>query len=114
MHFHTVGVPGFTGGSRAPPQCSGTSYVHAQSPSGYSHHCEYDVQRPLAAAYDAIGSGEAVGMRHVLAATVAEYQKLGLRVPASGFAAASATLPGQTTVTRLGDTHIEGEAGDGG
>ena len=68
----------------------------------------------LAAAYDAIGSGEAVGMRHVLAATVAEYQKLGRRVPASGFAAASATLPGQTTVTRLGDTHIEGEADDGG
>ncbi len=39
----------------------------------------------LAAAYDAIASGCAVGMRHVLAATVAEYQKLGRRVPANGF-----------------------------
>jgi hypothetical protein len=40
----------------------------------------------LAAAYDAIAAGQPVGMRHVLAATVAEYHKLGRRVPADVFA----------------------------
>ncbi|MCV2395225.1 ATP-binding protein [Actinotalea sp. M2MS4P-6] len=40
----------------------------------------------LAAAYDAIAAGEVVGMRHVLAALVAEFQKLGRRVPVDGFA----------------------------
>ena len=40
----------------------------------------------LAAAYDAVAAGELVGMRHVLAATVAEHHKLGRRVPEHGFA----------------------------
>lgn len=39
----------------------------------------------LAAVYDATAEGEPVGMRHVLAAAVGEYHKLGRRIPASGF-----------------------------
>lgn len=39
----------------------------------------------LAAAYDAVAAGELVGMRHVLAATVAEHHKLGRRVPEHAF-----------------------------
>ncbi|WP_372729291.1 ATP-binding protein [Nocardioides sp.] len=35
----------------------------------------------LASAYDAVAADEAVGQRHVLAATVAEYRKLGRMVP---------------------------------
>jgi hypothetical protein len=41
----------------------------------------------LAAAYDAISAGEAVGMRHVVEATVREYRKLGKIVPDHGFTA---------------------------
>jgi predicted nucleic acid-binding protein len=39
----------------------------------------------LAAWYDAAAAGEPVGMRHVLAATAGEYQKLGRRIPAGRF-----------------------------
>jgi len=39
----------------------------------------------VAAGYDAAIEGTAPGMRHVVAATVAEYSKLGRRVPAGGF-----------------------------
>jgi hypothetical protein len=41
----------------------------------------------LAAAYDAISAGEAVGMRHVVDATVREYRKLGKVVPDHSFTA---------------------------
>lgn len=40
----------------------------------------------LAAAYDAAGADETVGMRHVVAATVREYHKLGRVLPEHGFA----------------------------
>ena len=40
----------------------------------------------LASVYDSISAGEAVGMRHILTATVDEYRKLGRRVPDDGFA----------------------------
>jgi hypothetical protein len=43
----------------------------------------------LAAAYDATGAGEPVGMRHVAAATVREYRKLGRVVPEHAFTAVS-------------------------
>ena len=39
----------------------------------------------LAAAYDALSASEQVGMRHVAAATVREYRKLGKVVPEAGF-----------------------------
>jgi hypothetical protein len=39
----------------------------------------------LAAAYDAVGAGEPVGMRHVVAATLQEYRKLGRVLPEHGF-----------------------------
>jgi SpoVK/Ycf46/Vps4 family AAA+-type ATPase len=39
----------------------------------------------LAAAYDATGAGEPVGMRHLAASAVAEYKKLGRRVPEHRF-----------------------------
>jgi hypothetical protein len=39
----------------------------------------------LASLYDSIAAGEPLGMRHILASTVREYQKLGRRVPAHGF-----------------------------
>lgn len=39
----------------------------------------------LAAAYDAVSSGEQPGMRHVIGATAREYRKLGRRVPEHGF-----------------------------
>ena len=39
----------------------------------------------LAAAYDEAVAGEAVGMRHLTAAVVAEYQKLGRVQPDHGF-----------------------------
>jgi predicted nucleic acid-binding protein len=39
----------------------------------------------VAAVYDATAEEESVGMRHVLAAAVGEYQKLGRRIPAGGF-----------------------------
>jgi hypothetical protein len=39
----------------------------------------------LAAAYDAVSSGERPGMRHVIEATEREYRKLGRRVPEHGF-----------------------------
>ncbi len=41
----------------------------------------------LAAAYDAAADGTGVGMRHLKAATVGEFLKLGRRVPAHGFGA---------------------------
>jgi SpoVK/Ycf46/Vps4 family AAA+-type ATPase len=50
----------------------------------------------LAAAYDAVSAGEAVGMRHVTAATVREYRKLGRVLPEHGFA----PLSGDTAVRR--------------
>ncbi|HEU5005883.1 MAG TPA: ATP-binding protein, partial [Jatrophihabitantaceae bacterium] len=39
----------------------------------------------LAAAYDAVSAGERVGMRHVVAATLGEYRKLGRVLPEHGF-----------------------------
>ena len=39
----------------------------------------------LAAAYDALSAEQPVGMRHLAAAAVAEYRKLGRRVPEHGF-----------------------------
>jgi len=38
-----------------------------------------------AAAFDAVGAGEPVGMRHIAVATLAEYQKLGRVLPEHGF-----------------------------
>jgi hypothetical protein len=38
-----------------------------------------------AAAFDAVGLGEPVGMRHIAVATLAEYQKLGRVLPEHGF-----------------------------
>jgi hypothetical protein len=43
----------------------------------------------LAAAYDATTAGELVGMRHIAAATVLEYRKLGRVVPEHAFAVLS-------------------------
>jgi hypothetical protein len=39
----------------------------------------------VAAGYDAAIEGSRPGMRHVIAATIGEYSKLGRRVPAGGF-----------------------------
>ncbi len=39
----------------------------------------------LGAAYDAVSAGELVGMRHVVAATVRDYRKLGRMMPEHGF-----------------------------
>jgi hypothetical protein len=41
----------------------------------------------LAAGYDSAAAGELPGLRHVKAATIGEYQKLGRRVPSVGFLA---------------------------
>ena len=47
----------------------------------------------VAAGYDAAIEGTLPGMRHVVAATVAEYSKLGRRVPAGGFGQAGSVGP---------------------
>jgi len=47
----------------------------------------------VAAGYDAAIEGTLPGMRHVAAATVAEYSKLGRRVPAGGFGQAGSVGP---------------------
>jgi hypothetical protein len=39
----------------------------------------------LAATYDATSAGEPVGMRHLAAASVSEYRKLGRRIPEHRF-----------------------------
>jgi len=39
----------------------------------------------VAAGYDAAIEGTRPGMRHVVAATIGEYSKLGRRVPSGGF-----------------------------
>ena len=47
----------------------------------------------LGAGYDAAAAGERPGMRHIVSATIGEYQKLGRRVPATGFGGPSAIDP---------------------
>lgn len=49
----------------------------------------------LSAAYDAVSTGERVGMRHLVDATVREYRKLGRIMREAGFLAASPDLPVQ-------------------
>ncbi|MCW2540396.1 MAG: ATP-binding protein [Frankiales bacterium] len=39
----------------------------------------------LSAAYDAVSDGQPIGMRHIVAATIGEYRKLGRRIPEGGF-----------------------------
>ncbi|MEO9139105.1 MAG: ATP-binding protein [Jatrophihabitans sp.] len=51
----------------------------------------------LGAAYDAVSAGDLVGMRHVVAAVVREYRKLGRVMPEHGFLPISADLAATRT-----------------